>query len=204
MSCWQRCTSTRILATTPSAIWLHSASAANSRTTVRRIAASAGSPSSAAAHSATCSAESIPKRADAMDHDSRGTLAKFCQKLHHPLMTTMNVSLPETMKRFIDAQVEGRGFGTISEYVRALIRNEQEREQLRELLLAGAASVPAEPADTIWFVPLSLPVTAKERNCPDMRFEQQGLALLSRPVAEAEDRISLNNEVGSMTLQRVR
>ena len=122
-------------------------------------------------------------------------------------MTTMNVSLPETMKRFIDAQVEGRGFGTSSEYVRALIRNEQEREQLRELLLAGAASVPAEPADTIWFVPLSPPVTAEERNCPDMRFEQQGLALLSRPVAlvaEAEDRISLNNEVGSMTLQMVR
>jgi len=160
--------------------------------------------SSAAAHSATCSAVSIPKRADAMDHESLGTLAKFCQKLHHPLMTTMNVSLPETMKRFIDAQVEGRGFGTSSEYVRALIRNEQEREQLRELLLAGAASVPAEPTDTIWFVPLSPPVTAEERNCPDMRFEQQGLALLSRPVAEAEDRISLNNEVGSMTLQRVR
>ena len=119
-------------------------------------------------------------------------------------MTTMNVSLPETMKRFIDAQVEGRGFCTSSKYIRALIRKDQEREQLRELLLAGAASVPAEPADTIWFVPLSPPVTAEERNCPDMRFEQQGLALLSRPVAEAEDRISLNNEVGSMTLQRVR
>ena len=37
-------------------------------------------------------------------------------------MTTMNISLPETWKSFVDEQVSGRGYGTSSEYVRDLIR----------------------------------------------------------------------------------
>ena len=55
-------------------------------------------------------------------------------------MSTMNISLPDTLKTFVDEQVSQRGYGTSSEYVRALIRKEQERQQLRCLLLAGAAS----------------------------------------------------------------
>jgi antitoxin ParD1/3/4 len=55
-------------------------------------------------------------------------------------MSTMNVSLPESMKAFIDEQVAARGYGTSSEYVRDLIRREQDREKLRTLLLEGAAS----------------------------------------------------------------
>ncbi|MEW6627225.1 MAG: type II toxin-antitoxin system ParD family antitoxin, partial [Pseudomonadota bacterium] len=33
-------------------------------------------------------------------------------------MSTMNISLPETLKAFVDEQVVGRGYGTSSEYVR--------------------------------------------------------------------------------------
>lgn len=55
-------------------------------------------------------------------------------------MTTMNVSLPGTLKAFVDAEVDRRGFGSSSEYVRSLIRREQEREALRTLLLEGATS----------------------------------------------------------------
>ena len=56
-------------------------------------------------------------------------------------MTTMNISLPDSLKDFVDEQVSSRGYGTSSEYVRALIRKEQDRNGLRNLLLAGAAYV---------------------------------------------------------------
>ena len=52
----------------------------------------------------------------------------------------MNISLPESLKTFVDEQVSERGYGTSSEYVRELIRNDQERRQLRSLLLDGAGS----------------------------------------------------------------
>ena len=37
-------------------------------------------------------------------------------------MSTMNISLPDTLKSFVDEQVGQRGYGTSSEYVRELIR----------------------------------------------------------------------------------
>ncbi len=66
-------------------------------------------------------------------------------------MSTMNISLPEMLKTFVDEQVSQRGYGTSSEYVRELIRKEQERQQLRSLLLAGAASQQTQPVDGGYF-----------------------------------------------------
>ncbi len=66
-------------------------------------------------------------------------------------MTTMNISLPDTLKAFIDEQVTLRGYGTSSEYVRELIRRDHDRLQLRGLLLDGAASGPADQADANYF-----------------------------------------------------
>ncbi|KQP12677.1 type II toxin-antitoxin system ParD family antitoxin [Pseudorhodoferax sp. Leaf267] len=66
-------------------------------------------------------------------------------------MSTMNISLPDTLKSFVDEQVSARGYGTSSEYVRELIRRDQDRLQLRGLLLAGAASAPAGVADEAYF-----------------------------------------------------
>lgn len=66
-------------------------------------------------------------------------------------MSTMNISLPETLKSFVDEQVAGRGYGTSSEYVRELIRGDQDRQLLRGLLLEGAASAPTAPADGAYF-----------------------------------------------------
>jgi antitoxin ParD1/3/4 len=63
----------------------------------------------------------------------------------------MNISLPETLKAFVDEQVSQRGYGTSSEYVRELIRKDQDRQQLRGLMLAGAASAPTAPADSNYF-----------------------------------------------------
>jgi antitoxin ParD1/3/4 len=66
-------------------------------------------------------------------------------------MSTMNISLPESLKTFVDEQVSGRGYGTSSEYVRELIRRDQDRQSLRSLLLEGARSKPAGPADEAYF-----------------------------------------------------
>jgi len=66
-------------------------------------------------------------------------------------MSTMNISLPDTLKSFVDEQVRERGYGTSSEYVRELIRKDQDRLHLRALLLAGAASAPGAKADVGYF-----------------------------------------------------
>jgi antitoxin ParD1/3/4 len=66
-------------------------------------------------------------------------------------MGTMNISLPDSMREFVDKQVSARGFGTSSEYVRELIRKDQDRQHLRALLLEGAASAPTAPVDADYF-----------------------------------------------------
>ncbi|HJV26812.1 MAG TPA: type II toxin-antitoxin system ParD family antitoxin [Aromatoleum sp.] len=63
----------------------------------------------------------------------------------------MNISLPDSLKSFVDEQVSERGYGTSSEYVRELIRKDQDRQRLRGLLLAGAASEPGSPANAAYF-----------------------------------------------------
>ena len=66
-------------------------------------------------------------------------------------MSTMNISLPEGLKSFVDTQVSQRGYGTSSEYVRELIRMDQDRLRLRGLLLDGASSAAAEPVGPAYF-----------------------------------------------------
>ncbi len=66
-------------------------------------------------------------------------------------MSTMNISLPDSLKSFVDEQVTQRGYGTSSEYIRELIRQDQDRARLRDLLLQGGASSPGSPADETYF-----------------------------------------------------
>jgi antitoxin ParD1/3/4 len=69
-------------------------------------------------------------------------------------MSTMNVSLPDELKAFVDRQVSTRGYASSSEYVRELLRREQDREKLRELLLEGLESGPGREADAAYFTGL--------------------------------------------------
>jgi antitoxin ParD1/3/4 len=66
-------------------------------------------------------------------------------------MATMNISLSDALKAFVDEQVAERGFGTSSEYVRDLLRRERDRAQLRDRLLQAAASGPSEPLPADYF-----------------------------------------------------
>jgi len=42
-------------------------------------------------------------------------------------MTTMNISLPENLKEFVESVIAKDGYGTASEYVRELIREDEKR-----------------------------------------------------------------------------
>ncbi len=66
-------------------------------------------------------------------------------------MPTMNISLPESLRAFVEEQVSQRRYGTTSEYVRDLIRRDQDRQHLRNLLLAGAAAEPGPVVDSRYF-----------------------------------------------------
>lgn len=66
-------------------------------------------------------------------------------------MDTMYISLPASLKSFVDEQVADRGFGTCSAYLRELIRYDRDRQHLRGLLLEGAESAPEVKADANCF-----------------------------------------------------
>lgn len=63
----------------------------------------------------------------------------------------MNISLAESLKFFVNKWVRQRGYGTNGEYVRELIRKDQEPLHLRKLMLQGAALVLAATADARYF-----------------------------------------------------
>jgi antitoxin ParD1/3/4 len=69
-------------------------------------------------------------------------------------MTTMNISLPEPMRAYVEQQVAQGGFSTASEYIRQLVREDQKRaakERLESLLMEGIESGPAvEITDEYW------------------------------------------------------
>jgi antitoxin ParD1/3/4 len=78
-------------------------------------------------------------------------------------MGTMNISLPDALRDFVDEQVHRGGYGTSSEYVRELIRRDQERLRLRALLLEGAESPPTGDADAGYFQALRDRVASSKR-----------------------------------------
>lgn len=59
-------------------------------------------------------------------------------------MSTMKISLPESLKDFVERKVKDGTYGINNQYVRALIRKDFERERLRLLLLKGAQSPRSE------------------------------------------------------------
>ncbi len=58
-------------------------------------------------------------------------------------MTTVTISLPESLKTFIEEQIATKGYGNVSEYFRTLLREAQAKEddaRLEALLIEGLAS----------------------------------------------------------------
>jgi len=58
-------------------------------------------------------------------------------------MQTMNISLPDQLKEFVDGQVGSGRYSSVSEYVRDLIRADEKRkaqDKLEALLMEGIQS----------------------------------------------------------------
>ncbi len=66
-------------------------------------------------------------------------------------MATMNISLPDQMKAFAEAQTRDGRYSNVSDYMRDLIRRDQERREaiaeIQALVDEGLASGPAEEFD---------------------------------------------------------
>ncbi len=63
-------------------------------------------------------------------------------------MQTMNISLPDPMKQYVEEQVSAGGYSSASEYVRELVRADQKRrakEELEQILMNAMSS--GDPID---------------------------------------------------------
>jgi antitoxin ParD1/3/4 len=70
-------------------------------------------------------------------------------------MATMNVSLPDPMKEWVEDQVGGGLYSNASDYVRDLIRQDQDTQNKRELLVTAlkkgeASGISKRTLDDIW------------------------------------------------------
>ena len=63
-------------------------------------------------------------------------------------MASLNISLPAPLREWIESQIKGGRYGNASEYVRELIRRDQERQaqqRLEQMLLEGVKSGKGSP-----------------------------------------------------------
>lgn len=68
-------------------------------------------------------------------------------------MQSMNISLPEPLKQFVDGQISTGRYSSASEYVRELIRNDEKRkaeERLEAKLLEGLSGTETELIPSDW------------------------------------------------------
>jgi antitoxin ParD1/3/4 len=85
-------------------------------------------------------------------------------------MQTMNISLPDPMKHFVEKQVSMGGYSSASEYVRELVRADQKRkakEQLETVLLEALKTEP-ETVTPAWWAKLrkEIRTETKPRSTP--------------------------------------
>lgn len=70
-------------------------------------------------------------------------------------MATMNVSLPKPMKAWVERQAEGGLYGNVSDYIRDLIRKDQQRKEaiaaLQAAITEGVESGEPQPFDAAAF-----------------------------------------------------
>jgi antitoxin ParD1/3/4 len=68
-------------------------------------------------------------------------------------MQSMNISLPESMKNFVETEVASGGYSTASEFIRDLLREAQKRKaraKVDALLLEGLQSETSELTQADW------------------------------------------------------
>lgn len=67
---------------------------------------------------------------------------------------SVNISMPEAMRRSMDERMAAGQFGNVSEYIRHLVREDLSRaseDRLEKLLLEGLDSGPGRVVDEKWW-----------------------------------------------------
>ncbi len=65
---------------------------------------------------------------------------------------TMNISLTEDLKSFVDSRIKARGYSSGSEYMRDLVRRDEElakEERFKNLIQTGLESGPGRPWEEV-------------------------------------------------------
>lgn len=65
-------------------------------------------------------------------------------------MTKLDIALPDRMKIFVEEQAATRGFRSAGEYIRALIREAWERQDLEAKLLEALEEEPSTMSESDW------------------------------------------------------
>ena len=63
---------------------------------------------------------------------------------------TMNISLTEDLKSFVDERVKARGYSSYSEYVRDLVRRDEERAAEERFVALIQEGIDSGPATRTW------------------------------------------------------
>ena len=87
-------------------------------------------------------------------------------------MASLNISLPQSLKDYLEAQAERGGYGTPSEYVRELLQQDQARrteQRLEELLLEGLNSGDAMEVTPEYWERKRLQLLARHQQRPEAR-----------------------------------
>lgn len=83
-------------------------------------------------------------------------LTNFATPAHDRQMATMNVSLPDPMKSWVETRTRDGRYSNVSDYMRDLIRRDQEREQaiseIQALIDEGLKSGAARDFDMSGFL----------------------------------------------------
>lgn len=62
----------------------------------------------------------------------------------------MNISLPESLRSYVESRVESGAYATPSEFVRDLIRRDREQEEIEQKLTEGLKSPLITPGPDFW------------------------------------------------------
>ncbi|MBS0402839.1 type II toxin-antitoxin system ParD family antitoxin [Ottowia pentelensis] len=63
---------------------------------------------------------------------------------------TMNISLTDDLKAFVDARIKARGYSSASEYVRDLVRRDEERAAEERFVALIQEGIDSGPATRTW------------------------------------------------------
>lgn len=86
-------------------------------------------------------------------------MTKIAIPQYDGVVATMNISLPDDLRAFADAQVSSQSFASSSEYVRELIRRDRENAVVREAVLEGMRSGDGAEMNADYFRTLRARVT---------------------------------------------